>query len=59
VKLAVNAEKPILVPEDLMDKSIKAGFVTTFTQKFFNDYNSMIMKIFLDKMKTFKLDDNC
>jgi len=33
--------------------------VTTFTQKFFNDYNSMIMKIFLDKMKNFKLDDNC
>jgi len=39
--------------------TVAAGFVTTFTQKFFNDYNLMIMKIFLEKMKTFKLDDNC
>jgi hypothetical protein len=33
--------------------------MTTFTQKFFNDYNAMIMKIFLDKMKAINLEDNC
>jgi len=57
--LAVNAEKPLNKFEDEHALTVEAGFVTTFTQKFFNDYNSMIMKIFLDKMKNFKLDDNC
>jgi hypothetical protein len=57
--VAINDEKPVTEGQDDQGTTVAAGFVTTFTQKFFNDYNSMIMKIFLQKMKHFKLDDNC
>ena len=38
---------------------MRAGFVTTFTQKFFTDYNTLLMEFIVKKMRTMELMDIC
>lgn len=40
-------------------RTVKAGFVSTFTTKFFNTYKTLLMETIEEKMKSIKLVDNC
>ena len=56
----IGAEKPIIsanIDDELT--TVQAGFVATFTSKFFDDYNKFILEIFTEKMQNFVIDDHC
>lgn len=42
-----------------MKRSVKAGFVSTFTQKFFTDYNALLIDFMMGQMRTMELEDFC
>jgi hypothetical protein len=42
-----------------VQRTVKAGFVSTFTQKFFDTYKSLLMKLVEEKMQTIELQDVC
>ena len=56
----IGAEKPIVSADfDSELTTAKAGFVSTFTSKFFTDYNKFILEIFTEKMQNFVIEDHC
>ena len=56
----IGAEKPIVSADfDSELTTVKAGFVSTFTSKFFTDYNKFILEIFTEKMQNFVIEDHC
>ena len=49
-------------PEDIqagIKRNVRAGFIATFTQKFFNDYNALLMEFIVKKMRSMELVDIC
>jgi hypothetical protein len=42
-----------------IQRNVRAGFVSTFTQKFFTDYNTLLMDFLVQKMRTMELIDIC
>ena len=56
----IGVEKPV-VGENMVEElaTVEAGFIATFTSKFFEDYNQFILDVFAEKMQTFVLEDHC
>jgi len=57
----IGAEKPV-IHWDQNDSSIptvNAGIVTTLTNKFFADYNSILMDVITENMNGLEIDDYC
>jgi len=42
-----------------VQRTVKAGFVSTFTQKFFTSYKNLVLQFINDKMKTLELQEVC
>lgn len=58
----IRAEKPEVNLEEFESGVIEtkqAGFVGTVTQKFFDDYNSILMKTIEKNLIGLTLDDSC
>lgn len=57
----IGAENP-LIKWDENDESVKtanAGIVLTLTNKFFDDYNSILMDLVTDNLDGMAIDDYC
>ena len=42
-----------------VQRNVRAGFVSTFTQKFFTDYNALLMDFMVQKMRSMETVDMC